>query len=50
VNRADNTSTVSTTSGLSGGIRIPKIAMSANTMIAAVLDISNPLPGSDDQK
>jgi hypothetical protein len=47
---ADNPKTLRTTNRSSEGTRIPKKLIRAIPIIADVLDISNPLPGSDDQK
>ena len=47
---ADNPKMVRTITGLSDGTSIPNKAISAIPTIAEVLDINNPLPGSDDQK
>ena len=47
---ADNPKTVRTINKLSDGTSIPNNAISAIPTIAEALDISNPFPGSDDQK
>jgi len=48
--RAENPTIMRTISRFSEGTKIPKILISAIPIIADVLDISNPLPGRDDQK
>jgi hypothetical protein len=50
VKSADIPSTLTTTERLREGTRIPKKLISIIPMIADKHDISNPLPGIDDQK
>ena len=50
VKRADNPKTLRTIDRFSDGTRIPNKLISAIPIIADVVDMSNPLPGSDDQK
>jgi len=47
---ADNPKTLRTTNRFREGTRIPNKLIRAIPIIADVLEISNPLPGSDDQK
>ena len=50
VKSADNPKTVRAIDRLSEGTRIPKVPIITIPIIADEDEISNPLPGSDDQK
>ena len=49
-NKAEHPKVKRTITGLSEGTKIPNIPIRIIPVIADILDISNPFPGSDDQK